>query len=136
MEQNNQQNITNDVTNHSVEFVQNQIKLKNHHQPYVASNKLIKNSITDMDVFPYTRFYRGEPTSSNPTVMEREAGFRIRHDEKYKSQTAPPEKTTQNICFQPPCSTIFPCIGKTNEQKAIAKRNNEINSMISNNLTM
>jgi hypothetical protein len=62
--------------------------------------------ITDMDVFPYNRFFRGNPSSTEPVVFEREAGWRVIYP-------SPPKIVEKGVyprhCFEPACSTIYPC---------------------------
>lgn len=84
--------------------------------PYIGLNTdFLELSPTDMDHFPYQRFYRGQATSLLPIVLEREAGFHIR-------PTVPPTyyplvagssvyapDAASLYCFQYPCGTIFPC---------------------------
>ena len=46
------------ATNNNINFVRNQIKLKNSSTPYYAYDKTVKHVIDDMDNFPYQRFYQ------------------------------------------------------------------------------
>ena len=64
--------------------------------------------MTDIDTFPYPRFYRGVYQLSEPVVMEREAGWRQRHDMCYEP-TRVYEVEQPKYCWQVPCSTVFPC---------------------------
>ena len=66
---------------------------------------------TDIDEIPYRRFFRGNFQSENPIVMDREAGFRQIVPSSFPVQASPyiPSVTQGLYCFQPPCSTIFPC---------------------------
>lgn len=65
---------------------------------------------TDINVFPYNRFFRGEPNSFEPIVWDREAGFQEILPQTFEKSELffekEPEKTT---CFQNPCSTVLPC---------------------------
>jgi hypothetical protein len=65
--------------------------------------------ITDMDHFPYTRFFRGSWKSRNPIVIDREAGWRPIESECYEKPTCKYSSPYPNHCFQSPCSTVFPC---------------------------
>lgn len=67
---------------------------------------------TDMDVFPYNRFFRGMANCSHPRVFEREAGHRRWNEQGYAYQYSPQVITPRRFegCFQIPCSTILPCI--------------------------
>lgn len=67
---------------------------------------------TDMDNFPYNRFYRGIAGCSRPRVFDREAGHRRWNNDGYFYQYSPSVITPRKFegCFQIPCSTILPCI--------------------------
>ena len=62
---------------------------------------------TDINEFPYRRFYRGNPDSDLPHVFDREAGSRRLADTQFQTIANP--WGSANYCFQAPCSTIFPC---------------------------
>lgn len=66
--------------------------------------------VTDVNELPYPRFYRGRALTPHPIVWEREAGYNadIRQPQPFV-QLAPPQDATDLFCFQPACSTIFPC---------------------------
>lgn len=77
--------------------------------PVQGTGRSARLVTTDVDEWPYTRYFRGSPTSPDPRVYDREAGWRrIRTDQGFLvlSQPDPPVK----YCFQPPCNTIFPCV--------------------------
>jgi len=86
---------------------------------------------TDMDVWPYNRFFRGNVNSTEPIVWDREAGFRSIQpfiQNAMPPGTVPmspyiPSVTKGMYCFQPPCSTIFPCnvnvVGSIMPQKCV-----------------
>ena len=75
--------------------------------PFYSSGTAIR---TDMDTFPYPRYYRGIPESGTPIVMDREAGWAPRHDKCYKIPvTADSHSYYPNHCFQGAPSTIYPC---------------------------
>lgn len=83
------------------------IKYKNSPQPFYSAGPQIE---TDMDVFPYTRFYRGIPESPYPIIHPRTAGWRPRHDKCYNTPILKDEKTYYpNHCFQGPPTTTYPC---------------------------
>lgn len=77
--------------------------------------------VTDMDVFPYNRFFRGIADCSTPRVFDREAGHRPwRNDLYYGTSTpTPPSAETRGHCFQIPCSTILPCIPEYTYKKPL-----------------
>ena len=83
----NKNNMNNLYINYNnVNNIQEQIKNKKQPNPYFATTKQSKSVITDYDTFPYPRYFRGKPESSLPIVAEREAGWRPRHDDAYKSK--------------------------------------------------
>lgn len=99
--------IINDV---NVDNVRQQIALKKGYQPYLATDNQASQVLTDYDTFPYPRWFRGIPESSQPVVAEREAGWRPRHDDCYKVlQPKGPDRRYPNHCFEAACSTVFPC---------------------------
>ncbi len=104
-------NFTTRVNNSNVKAVQQQILMKLGPNPFYSTMEQGGAVLTDFDTFPYPRFYRGVYNSSEPGVIEREAGFRQREDNCYKLNLQPMEDdyTTANYCFQAPCSTVYPC---------------------------
>lgn len=102
------------ITNENINNVRNQIKLKlDYNNPYYATRAAAGSVITDMDNFPYKRFFRSVYYESEPTVMEREAGYRPRDDECYRLLSIP-MSIKPNYCWEYPCSTVFPCTRKPN----------------------
>lgn len=67
---------------------------------------------TDMDIFPYDRFFRGISNCTRPRVFDREAGHRRWNPSGYAYQYDPVLVQPRKFegCFQIPCSTILPCI--------------------------
>jgi len=128
--------MTKDITENSMDFIQSQIAAKNSSVPYYANTSIVQRSITDMDVFPYTRFFRGKPDDPNPNVFEREAGFRNHYQASYTPDVKLPPAPAPNICFQPACSTIFPCLATSDRNVAREQRNRDINSQIGYNISI
>jgi hypothetical protein len=87
--------------------IKNIIALKQQSYPYYSTGTSI---LTDMDSFPYTRFYRGEYTSDNPIIMEREAGWRSRCENDYKPIKDIQTTYYPNHCFQAAITTVYPCM--------------------------
>jgi hypothetical protein len=96
------------LTKRNHDAIQYQIELTNQQVPFFPTKNLIRSVTTDMDHFPYTRFYRGNPRADMPTIMEREAGFRKKLD-CYKPEYVVDEGPFPNVCFEVPCSTTYPC---------------------------
>ena len=69
------------------------------------------NSVfTDMDHFPYTRFFRGNYESTSPTVFEREAGVVVHDNMGYVNEYGKSNVSFKpNWCFETACSTRTPC---------------------------
>ena len=106
------QSLTEQVTNTNISFVRNQIHLKKGHDPYFGTINQADAIVTDMDHFPYTRFYRGVYDSSQPVVFEREAGWRPQRDSCYsvnKCNQSNQSNPYPNHCFESACSTVYPC---------------------------
>lgn len=76
---------------------------------FYATNVDVGRTVTDMDHFPYLRFYRGEYQSSEPVIFDRKAGYRFVRQRCYDTQ---PEFVTPypNYCYESACSTIYPCV--------------------------
>lgn len=91
--------------------IRNQINMKkNLDIPHYGTKDTV---ITDMDHFPYTRFYRGSYTSENPIIMEREAGWRPHEKSCYTTLECTKTLPNPSHCFETACSTVFPCYSNT-----------------------
>jgi len=87
------------------EFIAKQIEYKKHYLPYYGTVNQLQHSITDMNDFPYTGYFRGVYWDSNPIIFDREAGWSnvIPKDKKVCKGIKPVN------CWQIPCSTTLPC---------------------------
>jgi hypothetical protein len=90
--------------NANIESIRKQIKLKQGYKPHYGTINDASSIITDMDHFPYTRFYRGVPSSTYPIVFEREAGWRPNRDSCYGVGNCHHKSEYPNHCFQYACS--------------------------------
>ena len=97
---------TSNINKQNIDFIQNLIQRDHSSQPYFPSTT---NVITDYDTFPYPRWFRGIATESRPIVAEREAGWRPRRDNCYKTQSNAISTKPRHLCFESACSTVFPC---------------------------
>lgn len=90
-------------------YIHNKI---NSDRGYLTPSSYLVPVETDMDIFPYDRFYRGMVNCSHPRVFDREAGHRRWNPSAYTYQYNPEVITPRKFegCFQIPCSTILPCI--------------------------
>jgi hypothetical protein len=103
------ESLTEKVNDSNVASVRKQISMKNGYEPYYGTINGAESVITDMDHFPYTRFFRGVPSSSDPVVLEREAGWRPQRDSCYSVNKCNQESPYPNHCFEAACSTVYPC---------------------------
>lgn len=101
--------LTKRMNNENILSIRNQIQMKKEYHPYYSTMNNTKSVITDMDHFPYTRFYRGIYNSSDPIVFEREAGWRPTRNFCYKGAICTDKDPYPNHCFETACSTVFPC---------------------------
>lgn len=92
--------------------IQNEIWKKVQGDPYFATRSTTQISQTDMDHFPYTRFFRGVYDSFDPVIHSREAGYRhksgcydryVLGDDRFRRPIYP------NHCFQMSNFTVTPC---------------------------
>ena len=82
-------------------------KLKNGPYPFYSQGPQTE---TDMDMFPYQRFYRGVPETPNPIIHSRQVGWSPRHDNCYnKPKVVEAKGYYPNHCFQSAPSTVYPC---------------------------
>ena len=95
----------------NIKFVRNQISDKNGDTPHFGTINNATSVVTDMDHFPYTRFYRGVYNSPNPIVFEREAGWRPQRNDCYNTKCNA-KSVYPDHCFEAPCSTVYPCYPK------------------------
>jgi hypothetical protein len=104
-------NITPVLNEYNIENIRSQIQAKKMSLPYYSTANQAMEVVTDYDTFPYPRYFRGVANSTLPIVAEREAGWRMRRDECYKviEPDNLPKKDPPNLCFQAPCSTVYPC---------------------------
>jgi hypothetical protein len=103
--------LSDSTANSNILFVRKQIEQKtNYNLPYYARTTDINQCITDMDGFPYKRFYRGQVDKDYPVVFDRAAGWRPRFDqENSATPNLVPPATPPDYCFEAPCSTVYPC---------------------------
>ena len=92
-----------ELTSNSILFVRESILKKNDYsRPYYCRQGDSMKVVTDMDHFPYTRYYRGIYTNHNPVVIDREAGWRVHDDNcykpKYEYEIPYPNHTFQSSC--------------------------------------
>jgi hypothetical protein len=110
------------ITTNNIKAIQQRVYFKtNLNTPFYATGQCVESVLTDMDHFPYKRYYRGIFTSDTPVIFEREAGFRPRQDKCYV-QLAIPEKSVPNYCWQYPCSSVKPCKVDKDEDKEKSKK--------------
>lgn len=112
------------INNNNISQIHKQVIAKKSYKPYFATYEDSSNIITDMDHFPYTRYYRGIYNESNPVILEREAGFRVTHNNCYSNSNNLYNlynlyDIKNDICFQTACSTVLPCHNSNRKDKCI-----------------
>jgi hypothetical protein len=121
--------LTSVVNQTNVEAVRRMIEMKKGGKPFYANSESVTGILTDMDSFPYTRFWRGVPYFPDPIAMEREGGWRMRRDKCYEINVPVLNRPPPNNCFETACSTVFPCYPKSvsrfSDQSAILVMNND-----------
>ena len=87
-------------------IIREEILKKNSSSPYFVENTIysIQN---DYDVFPYPRWFKGDVKSDKPKIAEREAGWTPKN--KFTPKIPREEVKKPNLCFQNPCSVVYPC---------------------------
>lgn len=82
------------------------------HTPGIVPANYLSSITTDMDHFPYSRYYRGMTTCEKPRVFDREAGRRQWRVEPIDVESLKKMAQPRDFqgCFQIPCSTILPCV--------------------------
>jgi hypothetical protein len=91
------------------EWIAKQIHLKNMYAyPYQSLGNDVKHVVTDVDHFPYTRFYRGVFDDTQPHLWEREAGYHPLQNKQYKDHVVYVKTHEATPHTQVACSTIFP----------------------------
>ena len=99
-----------EVFSKSVNAVRDGINAKlDYSTPYYGRKDTVRNMVTDMDNFPYVRFFRGKYDSEYPIVFNREAGWRVVQQQCYQGALGYKEPPYPNFCFEAPCSTVYPC---------------------------
>jgi hypothetical protein len=97
-----------EINNKNINSIRRQIFQKQGSEPFFASINDAESIVTDMDHFPYTRFFRGVYSSTDPVVFEREAGWRPIRNSCYKSSCD--TKSQYPIhCFENSCSFVSRC---------------------------
>lgn len=77
---------------------------------YFPPSQEIYKVQTDINVWPYNRYFRGSSSSDNPIIWEREAGYQeILPQKPIQSILTFQKEPSLNTCFQMPCSTTLPC---------------------------
>lgn len=90
------------------EWIAKQIHIKNMYaSPYESRASDVQQVVTDVDHFPYTRFYRGAYNDTSPRIWEREAGFHSLQNASYVKE-ATFNVTPHRGPTQIPCGTILP----------------------------
>lgn len=86
---------------------------------YYGTEASSTNIVTDMDRFPYPRWYRGVADSDKPVIIEREAGYHmiLREKAKTKDKSEKPKHV-----FTSACSTVLPIYSKENPSDLVVSQ--------------
>jgi len=96
--------------NPNVSMIQHEIQQKiKCPQPYFPPSYSVSRVHTDMNVFPYTRYFRGRQNSMSPYIFDREAGYSPICEQTTTKKTNNQSLLLADVCFQMPCSTRLPC---------------------------
>lgn len=90
-------------------YIQKLIKQKQSSEPFFSTEQDASHTVLEVDHFPYTKFFKGDYTSDQPTVMNREAGVSFQKKESNTKIKKPPMEVKPNHCFHYPCTTVRPC---------------------------
>lgn len=93
----------------TIKYVQEMIAQKNDPYPFYATIHDVPHAVTDVDHWPYSRYFRGVYNNPNPVVWEREAGYRPQQNACYQISTPPVPHRYPNHCFEGPCSSVSIC---------------------------
>lgn len=81
----------------------------NAQRPYAPPPDSIFRVRTDVNIFPYNRFFRGRRTDFQPRIWDREAGWSPLQQEIDTRNPVNMSLQDSDACFQIPCTTILPC---------------------------
>ena len=118
--------LTAEMNERSIETIRKQISKKTSDRPYFSSGNIVSNVVTDMDHQPYSRWFRGVYNYPDPVIMEREAGFRQIEDQCYTVSVPPHAPEEHHLCFEPACSTVFPCNPEKYDNRSNMDRFNKL----------
>jgi hypothetical protein len=87
-------------------LIKNKVK---YDKAYYSTTETPTLVTTDMDRFPYPRWFRGMPDSYKPVIVEREAGYHMIIKEKKEAKE---KGEYPKHVFASPCSTVLPVYAK------------------------
>lgn len=106
-----------------MEIIQIEIEKKKMSKPYFPDPDLIYQIKTDVNEWPYRRYFRGKKDSYTPHIWEREAGYSTVLTTINTNNKVNETLVGATCCFQLPCSTILPC--KNNSQNQYLPNTNQ-----------
>jgi hypothetical protein len=105
-------------TNKNKNIINNLIAEKQFHKPSYVNFRYTQIN-NQNDIFPYPKWFKGNPDSNEYFIAEREAGFAPKR--KYTIDVKKPLKEENTTCFQAPCSTVFPCYNQESNYYSMNK---------------
>ena len=95
------------IGRHNRALIQQQIEYKNRLSiPYTPYASNLRHVHSDVDHFPYTRFYRGQFNDTRPHIWDREAGYHRLQDGAYDAHLLYVQNPHQSPT-QIPCTTVL-----------------------------
>lgn len=84
-------------------------RLQNLNVPYYPTTSTVKSTPTQVNHFPYTRFFRGDYRQPYVQFFDREAGWTPQDNACYKNIYRETKSLPPDYCYQAPASVIYPC---------------------------
>jgi hypothetical protein len=84
-------------------------KVQNDNIPYYPTVSTVRSINSQIDHFPYTKFYEGDWRSNSVRFFDREAGYRKLDNACYRSSCQSIPDVRPDLCFEGPASVTYPC---------------------------
>jgi hypothetical protein len=98
--------------NHNEKLVQFEInQMLSQKNAYFPQPRYLLETQTDVNQWPYPRYFRGKPTQNKPIFWAREAGYQkiLPNIPVPVFEPLSEEPNTKGGCFQSACNVVFPC---------------------------
>jgi hypothetical protein len=92
------------------QYLRNQIMQKlDYNKPFVGKLGDVMFAPTDVDNFPYNRYYRSVYNNPDADVYDRRAGYCVTNNKAYECPKPPQDTYTPDNCFSASAKTVYPC---------------------------